>query len=177
MIEKQSLQQLNTALTRIFALPLGRTTFREVQSAYISAAKGDLELFGELMESVLSGQVKPSLKTKIDTEAFKSLITEFSLKTLISKDVHDKAQFISFITSDVLSQPNGVVFSNCIKTVEGQEHRFLTDIESTLQLIQHFIGRIQEANKLEVSKEKIVKLRGEIEKLIDGLDTLTTHEN
>lgn len=176
MIEKQSIQQLTLVLTRIFALPLGRTTFREIQSAYIGLAKGDLELFGELMESVLSGQVKPSLKSKLDTEAFKTLVDEFSLKTRIAKDVHDKAQFISFITSDVLSQPNGVVFSNCIKTVEGEENRFLTDIESTIQLIHHFIGRIQEANKLDVSKDQITKLRGEIDKLQAGLASLSNED-
>ncbi len=173
MIDEQILQQLNLVLKRIFSLPLTRTTFREIQSAFMGIAKGNKELFTDLLESVLAGQVKPILKDQVDGDAFMRIIQEYCVPTRVSKEVHDKAQFISFITSDVLSQPNGVVFSNCIKTVEGEENRFFTDIESTLQLIQHFIGRIHEAKGLEGAKEQMGRLQGEIDKLKDSLSSIS----
>ncbi|MEC7839006.1 MAG: CT_584 family protein [Chlamydiota bacterium] len=173
MIEKTTTDKLSMMLKRIFTLPQTRTTFREIQSAFMGIANGDKELFTDLLESVLAGQIKPILKDQVDIDAFTQIISQYCIPTRVSKEIHDKGQFISFITSDVLSQPNGVVFSNCIKTVEGQEHRFFTDIESTIQLINHFVGRIHEAGGLEASKEQMDQLSNEIEKLKANINSIS----
>lgn len=172
MDDKKGFEKLAHTLTRIFAMPITKTTFREVQSAVINTAEGDTELYIDLTESLLIGQVKPILKGRVDVEVFQWVIDEFHLKVLVSKEVHDKGQFISFITSDVLKQPQGVVFANCIKTVDSEEHRFLTDIESTLQLVQHFIGRLQEAKGMDISKEHWKRLHDQFRKVKDSMDKI-----
>lgn len=172
MIEQQSLEQLEIILRRIFTLPVTRTTFREIQSAYMGIAQGDKELFTDLVESLLAGQVKPILKDKIDLDGYQKIIQQYCIPTRVSKEVHDKGQFISFITSDVLNQPNGIVLSNCLKTVEGDELRFATDIESSMQLIAHFIGRLHEAKNIEGSEKDFGRLEGALENLRMGLEKL-----
>lgn len=172
MVDQQGLEQLHLYLTRIFCMPVCRTTYREVQSAFMVASKNDTTVFADMMESSLTGQLKPSLKDKVDSKSFNSLIDEFCQKIRVSKDVHDKAQFISFITSDLVNQPNTVIFSNCIKTVEGTENRFITDIESTIQLLQHFLGRIQEASKVENAKESLKKSRQDLIRLVTNLNDI-----
>jgi len=173
MIDEQNLNQLGAILMRIFSLPMTRTSFREVQSAIMGVSLGNQELFVDLLESFLAGQVKPVLKGKVDVEGLRQLINQFNVQVQVSREVHDRGQFITFITSDVLTQPNGVVFSNCIKTVEGNENRFLTDIESTMQLIQHFVGRIQEAKKIDSAKEHMENIKSGLEDLKKKVEQLT----
>jgi hypothetical protein len=172
MIEQNNLMHLAQVFKKVLALPVNRTTFRELQSAVMGLAQGDRELFTDITESLLVGQVKPILKGKIDLEAFQRFIEQFHIQVLVSKEVHDKSEFISFITSDVINQPQGVIFSNCIKTVNGQEHRFFTDIESTLQLIQHFVGRIHEAKGTESCKETMEKISDRLNDLRRSVDLL-----
>jgi len=172
MIEQKQIMHLTLVFKKVFALPITRTTFRELQSALMGLAQGDRELFTDVAESLLAGQVKPILKGKIDIETFQRFIEQFHIQVVVSKEVHDKSQFITFITSDVLNQPQGTVFSNCIKTVDGKEHLFLTDVESTLQLIQHFVGRIHEAKNIESSKESFERLSDRISDLRKAVDLL-----
>ncbi|MEM1282135.1 MAG: CT_584 family protein [Chlamydiota bacterium] len=172
MIEEQTLQQLEVIMKRIFTLPVTRTTFREIQSAFMGIAQGDKELFTDMVESLLAGQVKPTLKDKIDVDGYQEIIDEYCIQTRVSKEVHDRGQFISFITSDVLNQSNGIVLSNCLKTMEGEELRFATDIESSMQLIAHFIGRLHEAKNVEGSEKDFGRLEGTLENLRKGLDQL-----
>lgn len=172
MIQEQTLQQLAISLKRIFTLPVTRTTFREIQSAYMGAVQGDKELFTDLIESLLAGQVKPTLHDKVDAEDYQRIIQEFCIQTRVAQEVHDKGQFISFITSDVLNQPGGIVLSNCIKTIEGEELRFATDIESSVQLIMHFIGRLLEAKKVEASHSEFNRLKDVLENMRAGVERL-----
>lgn len=172
MIEQKQVMHLALVFRKVLALPITRTTFRELQSALMGLAQGDRELFTDVAESLLAGQVKPILKGQIDVEAFQRFIEQFHVQTVVCKEVHDKGQFITFITSDVLNQPQGAVFSNCIKTVDGKEHLFLTDVESTLQLIQHFVGRVHEAKNMESSKESFEKLSERLSNLKKAVDLL-----
>jgi len=172
MIEQNHIMHLTLVFRKVFSLPITRTTFRELQSALMGVSQGDRELFTDITESLLAGQIKPILKGKVDLEVFQRFIEQFHIQVLVSKEVHDKAEFITFITSDVINQPQGVIFSNCIKTVNGKEHRFFTDVESTLQLIQHFIGRIHEAKGIETSKEQFDKLSERINDLRRSVDLL-----
>lgn len=172
MIDQNNIIHLALIFRKVFALPIKRTTFRELQSALMGAAQGDRELFTDLAESLLAGQVKPILKGRVDIDAFQRFIEQFHVQTHVAKEVHDKGDFITFITSDVINQPQGALFSNCIKTVNGEEHRFVTDVESTLQLIHHFVGRIHEAKGIEESKEQFERLTDRISDLKKAVDLL-----
>lgn len=173
MLDQKNFEKLGHTLKRIFTMPITKTTFREVQSAIINAAQGDKELYTDLTESLIVGQVKPILKGQIDLEIFQWVIDQFHVEVLVSKEVHDKGQYISFITSDLLKQPNGVVFANCIKTVDAEEHRFVTDIESSMQLVQHFVGRLHEAKAVEASKPHFERIHEQLQKLKESVDGLT----
>lgn len=172
MIEEKSMQQLEIVLRRIFTLPVTRTTFRELQSAFMGIARGDQELLTDLLESLLSGQIKPSLNDQVEVEFFQKLIGAYCIPARVAKEVHDRGQFVSFITSDLLTQVKGVVFSNCIKTVEGDELRFATDLESTIQLLQHFCGRLHEAKRVESSEPEFERLDEALGKVKEALNEL-----
>lgn len=172
MIDQQKLQQLGIMLKRIFALPVTRITFREIQSAYMAFFQADKDFLTDALDSLLVGQVKPSLNDKLDSDEYQKIIQEFCIQTRVAKEVHDKGPFISFISSDVLNQPAGVVLSNCVKTIEGEELRFATDIESSVQLITHFVGRLIEAKKVESSQADFVRLQAHLENVRSALAQL-----
>jgi hypothetical protein len=172
MFNDEMIRQMRIVCRRVFAMPITRTTFRELQSALMSVTQIDQESFKMLMESFLTGKVLAALEAKGPTGDLQGFINEYSIQGLVAKDVHDRGDFVNFISSDVLSQPNRLIFSNCIKTIDGKEHNFLTDIETMVSMTNHMVGRLQEANNTEVGKEVIKKQKNELLKAKALLDKL-----
>lgn len=139
------------ALKRIFSLPINRSTYREIHSAFFSILENNVENANALLEVILTGDVDSEKGKRFPKKELSQLIQEFSIRTWTAKDVFEKGDFINLVTSDRIASPTQNVFSNRIKRIDGQEFHFISDLESTLHLLKHFASRIQE---LENSSEQ-----------------------
>jgi len=147
MFDDKKMANLRRALKRIFSLPINRTTYREIHSAMFNISEGNTEIANNLFEVLLTADTNSEKAKNFPKEELKKLIDEFSISAWTAKDVFEKGDFISLVTSDMIASPNQQVFSNRIKRVDGQEFHFISDIESTLHLLTHFSTRITELEK------------------------------
>lgn len=147
MFDEKKLANLRKALKRIFALPINRTTYREIHSAIFNISEGNLENTNNLFEVLLTADINSEKAKNYPKDELKKLIDEFSVPAWTAKDVFEKGDFISLVTSDMIASPTQQVFSNRIKRVDGQEFHFVSDIESTLHLLTHFSTRLAELEK------------------------------
>jgi len=170
MINEEKMVFLHRSLNRVFALPISRSTFREIQNAVLHAAHGNKDEGNAIFECLLSGEYKEFPGSKPVEKDLKKIIEEFSVKAWVAKDVFEKGEFISLITSDIVNHPNHFVFSNRIRRVDGQEIQFVTDLESTIQLLHHFLGRLQEAHKFDNAKKGLKDHQKEISALKGKID-------
>ena len=167
MFSEEKMKNLEQTFTRIFSLPITRSTFRELQNATINFTEGDTDSSNALFESLLKDETK-----KNNGKNLQSFLDKFSVLTRVARDVLERGEFINLATSDIISQPNRVVFLNRFRRVDGEELQFLTDPEGTLRLIQHFVGRLQEAQRNPVGKQMLDNLKNDLNALKDSLDSL-----
>lgn len=172
MVDEKKLLGVRRALQRIFALPMTKSTFREVQNAIANQFENNRDEANSFLELLLRGEVKGDVSELGDRDELEKLIEFFSIPTWVAKDVHEKGDFINLITSDILTQNNQVLCANRIRKIDGEEFQFLTDPESTLQLLQHFLVRIQELEKNERTRPVITRNRPQLESLKQKLDEL-----
>lgn len=81
-------------------------------------------------------------------QASQSLIADFMMPIRVAKDIHERGEFINFITSDMLTQQERCVFLNRLARVDGQEFLLMTDVQNTCHLIRHLLARLIEAQKI-----------------------------
>src|SRR5688500_15305365 len=125
MIDDQNIRNLSQVFKRIFSMPISRLTFRELQSAVLTAAGGDKEQARLFLESILSGSQPGAAPTNVaHTPALDQLIQEHGVSVWVAKDVFEKADFINFISSDIHTQPNRAFFSHALRKVDGEEFTF-----------------------------------------------------
>lgn len=159
--EITSLQQ---ALRRIFALPLSRSTFREVQSALIRLTEGNRELAQTYLDVLTKGEMKEA------NTQYQELIDEFHIRTRLALEILEKGDFLNFLSSDIAQAGQQTYFINRIRKVDGGEFQFLTDPDSILQVTEHFAHRLvelKEGNKEfgEALKPRLVVLKNLLDKL------------
>lgn len=175
MFDDKMVIQLEAALRRIFAMKITRSTFRELQNVLITVAAGNRDLTNDLFESLFTGQIKDTLKGK-GSEHLKTLLPEFSIPIRLSKEIFERGEFVNIITSDTITQKENIAFLNRIRRIDGEEFLFITDPESTIHLLQHFTGRLQELEKMEQGpqmlshfKKELVILRNRLDSIAQGL--------
>lgn len=174
MFDEYKTSQMYNMFKRIFSFSITRSTYREVQNALMGFSDRNEETLKALMESFFGGVVNPALASKCKGDSLQKLIDEFGMQVRLSREVHDRGEFVSFLTSDVLSQAgNKVLFANTVRRVDNEEFRFISDVESTLQIVNHFISRLQEAKRMEAGqgslnsvKDEIFEIKSKIEELI-----------
>ena len=177
MIEEKSLSELSFALKRIFAMPISRSTFREIQNAiltYCPTKNGDS---GALFESLVTGELNPANSVFCKKDPLQKLIKDFSISIRVAKDVFERGEFISLASSDIITQQDRIAFLNRIRRVDGEEIHFLTDVKGTINLLHHYLGRLQELEKSEVgknilktSKDDFISAKASLENLISYSD-------
>lgn len=171
MVEQNALENLQRMLKRIFTLPVTRSTFRELQKAVLTVTEGKTENANTVLNAIMIGKTED--KGLQESPVMKQIIDEFSIPTLVAKDIFERGEFVSLVTSDILSQPNRFVFVNRVRRIDGEEFQFISDVESTMHLLSHFISRLQELKnndqgkkQLEQHKNELITLRSKIEQLI-----------
>lgn len=164
MLNSEQSSQVQNSLTRIFALPITRSTYREIQNALFRATNGSKEKTQYILELIYKGE-----KVK-DNDLINELLDAFTVKTRLARDVMERGDFVSLLTSDI-TKPNDKIFLiNRIKKVDGEEVQFLTDSDSTLHFIEHFIGRLEEVKSQDKAftntyKNRLKQIADDIQKL------------
>lgn len=164
MLNTDQSNQINQSLTRIFALPITRSTYREIQNAIYRATSGSREKTQFLLELLFkSDPIK-------DDVVLNEIIQAFGVKTKLARDVMERGDFISLVTSDITQSGEKRFLVNRLRRIDGDEYQFLTDSESTLHLIEHFVGRIEELNNQD--KDFAKKYKNRLKQLQDGISRL-----
>lgn len=173
MIDAKKLQQLDVAFQRILTLPVSKSSFRQMQNAVLFCLDGDREAASKLLESILMG--KPNQNGSAQDPALQKLIDRFSLPMSVAREVAERGDFLSIVTSDIINHPEMPIFGNRIRRVDGQEFDFITNAETAIQLLHHFSARLLEMEKLEKSrdvlkgfKKELISLKSRIDQLIQN---------
>jgi hypothetical protein len=176
MIDEKKMQQLSMAFQRILTLPLSKSSFRQMQNAILFCLEGNRDAATRLLEALLKGsQENPTgAKPTMDPNTQK-LIDRFSLQIGVAREVSERGDFLSIVTSDIINHPEMPLFGNRIRRVDGEEFDFITNAESTIQLLHHFSSRLQEMEKVEQSREvlkgakkELISLKNRVEQLIQN---------
>lgn len=146
-ISEKEITLLEKNLQRIFCMTIKRTTFHEVQNVVFSCANGDKPLAQRIFETLVNGEMTLGPVPKTVKESMEGIIARYSIPIRLSKQVYEKGDFISAITSDLLKQPEGTLFNNRIRRVDGEEFQFISDADSTIHLLYHFLGRLRDVEK------------------------------
>ena len=172
-IDNNTFLLLEGNLKRIFATPIGYTTFREFQNVVFNCSQGQQELANFLFEMLINGKLLQELPAG-QKQSAQSLIVQFMMLIRVAKDIHERGEFINFITSDMLAQQERCVFLN--RLVDGQEFLLMTDVQNTCHLIRHLLSRLLEAQKnpigeknLQEIQEDLVSLRAHFEELTKSM--------
>ena len=174
-IDNNTFLLLEGNLKRIFATPIGYTTFREFQNVVFNCSQGQQELANFLFEMLINGKLLQELPAG-QKQSAQSLIVQFMMLIRVAKDIHERGEFINFITSDMLAQQERCVFLNRLARVDGQEFLLMTDVQNTCHLILHLLSRLLEAQKnpigeknLQEIQEDLVSLRAHFEELTKSM--------
>lgn len=173
MISKESIEQFQGNMQRIFALKIGRTTYREIQNAVLAAANGDRDNANALFEALLRGESKSDKVEKDAHKTLQNIIDHFCIPSRLARDIYERGDFIQVITSDLVKQAENPLFVNRIRRVDGDELQFVSDVESTMHILNHFVGRLHELHASEGKEREVLKdYKKQIDSLTEGLQQL-----
>lgn len=172
MLDEKKFLQLEKAFERVFAFNVTRSTFRQLQNVIFAIADGDKNIATAVLEALLLGEVKLEGNKALNNQTFKKIVENYSVLTQVAKDVLERGEFINLVTSDILQNPQAIVFANRIRRIDGEELQFITDAESTLQLVNHFLNRIHEVDKAEPARKVIEGIRTDLDAIRDKIDDL-----
>lgn len=143
MPDESHLNNLIISFKRIFALPITKATYRQVQNAVFTNIES-MEERKEIFEALLTASFKDKMGEKNKRVSLKALLEEFSIPVRVAKEVEDKGELLLFITSDLIQQHTLSVLYNRARRVDGAEFAFYTDDETTVHLLEHFMKRVVE---------------------------------
>lgn len=164
MLNTEQSNQINQSLTRIFALPITRSTYREIQNAIYRATSGSREKTQFLLDMLFKSEPVQ------DSQVLNEIVQAFGVKTKLARDVMERGDFISLVTSDITQSGDKKFLVNRLRRIDGDEYQFLTDSESTLHLVEHFLGRVEEINNQD--KEFAKRYKNRLKQLQDALTKL-----
>lgn len=167
MIDVKKLQQLDLAFQRILTLPVSKSTFRQMQNAILFCLDGDREAASKLLETLLTNKMESNSNPPLQ-----KLIERYSLPIGVAREVSERGDFLSIVTSDIISHPEMPLFGNRIRRVDGQEFDFITNAESAIQLLHHFSSRLLEMEKLEKQRDVLKGYKKELSALKNRIEQL-----
>lgn len=174
MIDAQKIQHLENEFQKILSLPIAKSSFRQMQNAILFVTQGDKDLAARLLESLMTDKIvlkDGDLSSGLSIENFKK---QYLIPFNVAREVAERGEFISIVTSDIINHPEMPIFGNRIRKVGGEEFEFLTDTLSTLQLLQHFSFRLEELEKVEKSKNVLKGLKQTLNELKNRFDHLAS---
>ncbi|MEG0036813.1 MAG: DUF5414 family protein [Victivallaceae bacterium] len=164
-------------LKRIFATKTGYTTFREIQNVIFNCTNGNEDLANFFFELLINGKLMKTDLTDHQKRNAQSLISDFMIPIRVAKDIHERGEFMNFITSDMLVQQERCVFMNRLARVDGTEFLIMGDIQNTCHLTRHFLSRLLEAQKNPTGEKNLIEIKDDLLSLKNYLDLLLTNLN
>jgi len=174
MLDDKKIQQLDFEFQRICALPIARSSLRQMQNAILFAVEGDKDAATRVLDSLLANENKLLPKECSATGPFEAFMKRFSISLNVARDVAERGEFIGMVTSDIINHPQVPMLGNTIRKISGEECQFLTDVPSTVQLLSHFSFRLEEMDKLDKSKNVLQGTKRELTQLRDQINKLLT---
>lgn len=169
MIDDVQIKQIRRELSRIFALPITRSTLREVQNTLIVISPQDSNT---LFQAFLTGELENAHKVTKHKDKLLEVIDDFSVSVRVARDVYERGEFINLASSDIIAQSNRVAFLNRIRRVDGEEMHFFTDTRGTVNLLNHLLERLHELQKNEIGKESLKSSKEELKNAREQLSKL-----
>lgn len=173
-IDDRMVQTLNNGLSRIFAMKVTKSTFREVQNLILALTNGKENEADALLQALVGADHDSSLFTGNAGEEIRKVSENYAIAVRLSKDVLERGEFINLLTSDALGSNKGPLLLNRIRRIDGEEFQFITDANSTVHILQHFVGRMSEIAKTDEGKSSLEKVREGLQQAQAQLDTLLT---
>lgn len=174
----KALSLLEGGLKRIFSLAVTQMTYREVFNLVLVAAEGSKEQSESLLEALVTKKT-PERWGHAEKEHIKKLSDLYGMSIRIAREVMDRGEFLSLLTTDVLDgnlqqqqQPQQLLFLNRVRRLDGEGFQFLTDPLATSQLLAHFITRLSDLRETDTGAELLNKLTGDLERVRGMLDDL-----
>lgn len=172
MLEEKTLSLIQKNLQRIFSMKVTPSTFREVQNSIVTTVNNNRQDAESLLQVFFTGEVKDGVAKGKSLQLLHELVDQYAIPIRLSKEVLERGEFINVLTSDSLQNESRVVFLNRIRRIDGDEFHFLTDPESTVQVLQHFASRLHDFSKSDRGKKvpEVFKTQFEdIRKRIDDI--------
>src|SRR5436190_1812662 len=92
--------------------------------------------------------IKENLNEKILTLFEGHLRGIFAMKiSRFTKEVSERGDFVNILTSDLLAKGDQFIFMNHLRRIDGTEFDFMSDPQNTVNVANHFIGRLLELDK------------------------------
>lgn len=162
MLDDKMMMLFEGNLKRIFAMKITRSTYRELQNVILNCVNNNQDAANFLFETLMTGQIKPGFVNEKHQEVLEDCIHSFTIPARLAKEVFERGEFINIITSDLVTQGDETAFLNRIRRIDGEEFTFLSDPANTLNLLQHFAGRLPELEKNPKAKEELAKYKKEL---------------
>lgn len=172
VLDDSALMLFEGNMRRIFAMKINRSTFRELHHVILTCVNQDKNKAEFLFESLLTGQIKQTLSNEKQRHILEDIIKNFTIPARLAKEIHEKGEFVNVISADVLSFQEEYVILNRFCRIDGEELTFLSDPASTLNIIQHLIGRLYEIKGTPKGKEALAKHKGALTVLRERLKQL-----
>lgn len=154
-LDDRTLMLFEGNLKRIFALKISRSTFRELQNVILACANQNQALANFLFETLLTGQIKGNITNEKHREIIEECTKLFTIPARLAKEIYERGEFINIVTSDLVTQGDESAFLNRVRRIDGEEFTFLSDPANTVNLVQHFVGRLQELESNPKAKEHL----------------------
>jgi hypothetical protein len=143
-----------------------------MQNVILSCANQDKNIANFLFETLLTGQIKEGSINEKHRELLEEIIKDFTIPARLAKEVYERGEFVSVITSDIATQNEQSAFLHRIRRIDGEEFSFMADPQNTMHLIQHFVGRLYELEKQPKGKEQLSKFKNELSHIVDKMKHL-----
>ena len=170
MIDDSKLAILKTTFQRILALPISRATFRDLQNAILVGTASNSQSAAQFLNALLTGDLREA--SEKPSPVIKAFFEEFSVKTRVAKDVSERGEYLSAITSDTMYHPVTPVFLSRMRRIDGEDFQFLADPQGVLSLIAHFLGRLGDLEKNDSNYDITEKFKNELKEVRTSLDKL-----
>lgn len=158
-MHESSVGELKGVLQRVFCLPITRSTLRELQNGLMYVTRGDQNQAKDLLETLITGTDKVTTASQEAKGALKHVIEQFMIPCRTAQEIFERGEWVSLVTSDLVTKEDQAIFLNRIRRTDGQELQFVADADGLANCALHFLTRLDELKKSNLANTKIGELK------------------